>query len=497
MNETFINLALIWRLVRSRWVVLLFLAIVGAGLGAALSPVLSPGYVSTAKVLLQGDRSSSDAAGETQIATSLILLDHVADKLPGGLTGRQLADRVSAELADGNVLVINGAGPTPPEAQQLTDTLTNEYIGFAAQIIADATNAMASNTKQARTVIQQKIDDANKQITAIQASPVVTAPGPDGDRARSDLEEQQRIVGDATKDLEKLDSASEIAALNATLRGANARVIQLASLPLAVAPPSPLQLVLVGMAALVVLGVLGHLVAMRNDKRLRRAQDMADAVGAPMLGILGASPTPVRVRPSLVRRILSDDRRWVSPGHTVLDNGRARDVRYLRLLHRLAPDDRPAQILAVVPDGDDLALNALVDLGVVAAEGGATVALVTDTEAVIARATNAAEGRGVESRFTAGSDAGTPAASLTILLAQVAASQPTVAETEAADAALLLVEVGTRTGWELAGIAGACVDAGQPLLGLVAVIPADHQRTDEITGLMTFDSDCATVTGGK
>jgi hypothetical protein len=68
-----------------------------------------------------------------------------------------------------------------------------------------------------------------------------------------------------------------------------------------------------------------------------------------------------------------------------------------------------------------------------------------------------------------------------------------VPETEA-DAAVLLVEVGTRTGWELAGIAGACVDAGQPLLGLVTVLPTD-QRADESTDVMALDSDNTTMAG--
>jgi len=495
MNETSINLALIWRLVRSRWVVLLLLAIAGAGVGAAVSPVLSPGYVSTAKVLLQGTRTSSDVAGETQIATSLVVLDHVAEELRWGLTGSQLADRVTAEVGDGNVLVIKGAGPTPEEAQQLADKVTNEYVGFAAQIIADATNATTASTQQARTTIQRKIDDANKRITAIQASPVVTAAGPDGDQARADLQQQQRVVGDATKDLEQLDSAAETAALNATLQGANARVIQLASLPLAVSAPSPLQLVLAGMAALVLLGVFGHLVAMRADKRLLRAQDMADAVGAPVLGILGMSPSSVLVKPSFVRRVLLDDRRWVSSGLTVVEDDRARQMRFRRVLQRLAPAGRPTVVLAVVPEGDDLALNALIDLSLVAAEGGATVALVADAEAVIGMATSAAGQRDLGSRFTAGPDARTTAATFTILVAQVAARQPTMPDTDVIDAAVLLLEAGTLTGWELAGIAGACIDAGQPLLGLVTVVRSEHLQTGESSDLVALDTDDATMAG--
>ena len=60
MNETSIDLALIWRLVRRRKAALLVLAVLGACVGAALSLVLSPGYVSTSKVLLQGSRNPNE-----------------------------------------------------------------------------------------------------------------------------------------------------------------------------------------------------------------------------------------------------------------------------------------------------------------------------------------------------------------------------------------------------------------------------------------------------
>jgi len=121
MNETSIGLALIGRLLRKRWVVFAVLAIVGACVGAASSLVLSPGYVSTAKVLLQGQRNPTEVPGETQIATSLIVLDHAAADLNLGVSGSDLANRVSAEIASGNVLVITGSGQTPQAAQQLAD----------------------------------------------------------------------------------------------------------------------------------------------------------------------------------------------------------------------------------------------------------------------------------------------------------------------------------------------------------------------------------------
>ncbi len=295
--------------------------------------MLSPGYVSTSKVLLQGTRSANELPGETQIATSLIVLNHVADDLNSGVTGNELQHHVSAVIGDGNVLVISGAAATPQAAQQLADKVTTEYVNFSTQIIADAANASTANTQKARQAIQQKIDDANKRITEIQATPGITAQGADGDQARAALQQQQVIVADATKQMEQIDSAADTASLSASLSGANARIIELATLPTQHAAPTSVQLVLGGAIGLALLGLLAHLIALRTDKRLRRAQDLAAAFGAPVLGLVDTTRSDA-ARPSLLRRVLHDDRRWAYTGNSVVDEGRGRDARYQRVLHR-------------------------------------------------------------------------------------------------------------------------------------------------------------------
>jgi capsular polysaccharide biosynthesis protein len=467
MNETSIGLALIGRLLRKRWVVFTILAVLGACLGAASSLVLSPGYVSTAKVLLQGSRNPTEVPGETQIATSLIVLDHAAADLGLGVPGSELANRVSAEIVSGNVLVITGSGPTPQAAQQLADKITAEYVAFSTQIITDATNASNATTDKARAALQQKIDDANKRLTEIQGSPAVTAQGTEGDQARAEMQQQQRIVGEATKQLGQIDAATETTSLNQTLKGANVRIIQMATLPAGQSAPTLWQLAVAGAAAFVVLGLLAHLIALRTDKRLRRAQDMAAAAGAPVLAVVTV-PRRTSAPTSPVRRILRDDRRWAAE-ELPAEDVRGRDARYQRLLSRLPTGDGPAVLLAVLPAGDRLACDALVDLAVVAAAGPTPVTVVTEDDELTERVAAEAEAHGLGSALTAAA-AMPGAGALVLVVAVIAAGQPIVSTTQASDGALLLTEAGTRTGWELAGIAGACGDAGQPLLGLVTVV---------------------------
>ena len=141
-----------------------------------------------------------------------------------------------------------------------------------------------------------------------------------------------------------------------------------------------------------------------------------------------------------------------------------------RLLHRLPTVAGPAVILTVLPAEDRLARDALVALAVVAAAGPIPVTVVTEDEELIERVASEADAHGLGSALTA-ADTASEGASVVFVVSTVVPDQPIVSTTQASDGALLLTEAGTRTGWELAGIAGACADAGQPLLGLVAVVP--------------------------
>ena len=129
-----------------RWTVLAALAVLGAILGAGASLLLSPGYLSSSKVLLQGSREKDALPGEAQIATSLVVLDRTATALNWGVSGNDLQGVVSAAVLDGNVIQIRATASTPERAQQLTDRATLEYIRFSTQIVSDAVAAFTDAT---------------------------------------------------------------------------------------------------------------------------------------------------------------------------------------------------------------------------------------------------------------------------------------------------------------------------------------------------------------
>jgi hypothetical protein len=123
-----------------------------------------------------------------------------------------------------------------------------------------------------------------------------------------------------------------------------------------------------------------------------------------------------------------------------------RDARYRRVLTRLGPSHR--RLLVLVPEGDAPAHRAVTQL-------------------------------------TAAADSRT---SLRVL--DVSAERPTVPEGGGESGVLVVLTVGTRTAWELVGIAEACADAGREVVGVVltqAVRP--HEATPESQPKVNSDRD--------
>jgi hypothetical protein len=100
------------------------------------------------------------------------------------------------------------------------------------------------------------------------------------------------------------------------------------------------------------------------------------------------------------------------------------------------------------------------------------LALVENNDAIACRtgellaAVAAKDGRGTELRIT-----------------EVNATHPTVPESAEYAGAVVVLTAGTRTAWELVGIAEACTDAGQVLLGAIVTHPA--RLTDDTRALST------------
>jgi hypothetical protein len=439
--------------------------------------VLNPGYESTSKILLQGPREEEELLGEVQIATTLVVLDQVAAELPWGTTGRQLQGAVSAAVGDGNVITITGAASTPERAQLLTDRVAHQYIVFAGKIASDATNEAAAQLQQRRALVQEEIDEITPRIARLEDSPLLPQQTSAGIAARAELDQLRARLTQAEAELDEIGDAAREAEAEATNTRGGLIVIEP---PVAgtVAAPTIQQLAGGGALVFAALGAFALIAAARWDLRLTVPEQIGAALGSGVLAEVDvaveshakASAAAWR-RGRRLRDLLRDDARWFPPAGRPSDGWQA-DVRYTRLLSKLRDHASNAhlRVLVVIADDDLRARLAVVRLAAVAAADQTPVMVLTDDDelAELVRAGADAEGAPVTV-----ASSGLPAPEDLVVLRVVAASaaRPVVPHCDGVTGAMVALAVGSRTAWELVALAGACADAGHPVIGAVVVWP--------------------------
>jgi capsular polysaccharide biosynthesis protein len=469
VDDDLVSSALLGRLLRRRWAVLITLAALGALLGAGASQLLSPGYESASKVLAQGARDSKQMLSETEVATSLVVLDRAATALGWGQTGADLRRHVTATVGNGNVVEIRGTADTAERAQQLTDRITSEYIAFSTQVGQNASDAAEKAAQRSRDLVQQRIDDANQKIAQLQASPPA-----DPQTAAGQLQQLQQTVADATKQLDTIGTQAQSEQLTASLDQANMTVIEPAVLPGGQASPTLLQLIGAGAAAMLALGVFGHLVALRTDRRLRRDSEVAAALGAPVLGTVEVAHPPVaRSLPGRIGSLFHDDRRWALDGVPAPGDGPDGVLFYHRVLTRLRHlRGAQAGLLAVLPAGDPVARRAAALLATAAAADRADLVIVADGDGMweaLADATAGADGPGPI--VVASTDPAPPPNRPVLRIVEVPTTRPVLPEVDRGSTTVLVLTAGTLTGWDVAAITDACAIAGSTPVGAILAVP--------------------------
>ncbi|WP_188304754.1 Wzz/FepE/Etk N-terminal domain-containing protein [Streptomyces sp. CBMA123] len=419
MSDDTIRLVTVGRILRRRWRLLAVFALVGALVGYGASLLFPPSYTTSASVLLPGVWQDRELLTQAEIATSSVVLDRAAASLGWpGVSGAKLQDRVSATAADGNIIKISGTADTPERAQQLSDQVAHQFVTFAARIAGDSTDPEAAQPEALRQLVLQ----ASRRITDLAAS---TDPGRtvESVQTRTELEKLRTALQDAIKKLDQVDPGANKA--NMVVMGSAAR-------PSAQAPPTRTELIAAGALLALLLAVIGHLAAARMSRRLRTEGEIAAALGSVVLGTVDVPAERSARRPggrgprALVRRLLGLDTRWDLPVPHASGDEAGRRLRYRRVCARLR--DRlpaPRRLLVVVPDGDEPAHRAA---GQLVAEAG-----------------------------------GDPL----LRVVGVSAHRPLLPDGEDGSGALVVLSTGNWTAGELAGIGGACLDAGHELVGVV------------------------------
>lgn len=433
---------------------LLTLAVVGAVLGAAASLLWPPTYESSSRVLLQGDPDKSRVLSEVQLAMSLVVLDRAAAGLNWGGVGSDLRGSVTAAVVDGNVIGITATAERPERARQLAEEVTQQYIAFSAEILTKSVGAASELLTPHKESLQKRIADLNRSISALQGSASLIADDPRGAAARAELQQLSSNRTQAVNELNEVEGRIAQVQAQAAVSRQNFTVIEPPVVPRAPVTRPRLMLVAGGAALAAGLGAFVLVAIRQTDRRLRRGSDIAAALGAPLLGTVEA-PAEDEVAPPMngspnghdvgrrAQRRVRNGTRGNGPGLTARRDQSLEYVRYRRVLGRLrGAHDESVRPLVVVVDGDEPASRAVGRLAVAAMGTGA----------------DQAQAR--------------PAAVLDVV--SVSAARPTIPEPAGSPEVLVVVTSGTRTAWELIGVAEACHDAGHPVAGVLMVLPGIH-----------------------
>lgn len=423
-------LALVRDLARRRWRLLTALALVGALLGAGTWWVLAPGYVATSEVLLQGARDDSEVSAQTEIATSLVVLDAVAATEGPGVTGVDLRDRVTVTVADGNVVAIGGTAASPEAAQRLADGVTAEYVRFADRLVDEAATAIAQVLDVRRDDLRQRIEEARRQIAGLQSSPALTQDSPEGARARVELDRLGTALTSTTTELQDTESRAQEVATEATASRGRITVIEPA---VVTGPASPglVQSVAGGAIGLVLAGLAALLIARSADRRLTAPSEVAAALGVPLLADGAVTVAPEDRLPAEAR-----------PGDGGVD----------RLLAFLRPGPAPVARRPL----DEARIRRTM----------AQVAARHTGPLVLMMAAGDAAARPAAALLAAGRGAG-----LETTMVEFDPVRPVVPDGSPYRAAVAVVSAGQLPGPDLVDLAVACADAEVPLLGVVVALP--------------------------
>ncbi len=421
------RLSAVGRLLRQRWRLLIVLTVLGGLVGAAASLVLSPGYTTTSSVLLQGPRQADELLTEAQVSTSSVVLDRAAAGLSWQTTGADLKNKVTSSVANGNVVTISASADTPEHAQQLADKVAAEFVRYSTQLISGSTDAAAQIAQEQRDALRQQVTVATQQVSQLaqQASSGLTV---ESVQVRTQLEGLRTSLQQAINNLNQADAATS---------SANMAVLGPSERPTGAASPTMTQLIAGGAVLFLLIGVFGHLFAARTDRRLRAEPEIGAALNSEVLGTVDIPEQQPETREGflpLLRRLVRADRPWDLPELSVSADELNREARYRRVIGRLNTS-RP--VLTLVPEGDAPAHRAVTHL--VAAAGSRTPLRVLDVSPV----------------------------------------RPNVPEDPHVAGVLVVLTVGSRTAWELVGIAEACADAGLEVLGVVLTQPVRPTTTEQ------------------
>jgi capsular polysaccharide biosynthesis protein len=491
MNDQVTDLRSTVATLRRRRGVLVATAVVGMAAGVIYGVVQAPQLASTSLVLLptptMANSSSIDATTQVRIALSATVLGKAGEAFEPAISARSVGTMVEVSAPTDQLLEIEATSTRASQAQTLSQAVADSYVVYVTETALAATSTVLGNLHARAKDLQAQITQLQDEITA------TTSRQQEADPDSADSQrEAQLLAGLQTEQANlslQLDEVKDDIATS-TPGGSSASGTSVIQPATAAIGPSTLQRLLVwaplGALTCTVLAVAVLLATARRDPRVRLRDEIADAVGSPVLAA-------VRSRPQ----------RSVAGWSTLLETYEATPVEswaFRQVLRGLVPVDRrgepraagkvdhPPSLSVVSLSGDGRGVAIGPQLAAFASSLGIATRLVTavgnDGAAALWAACAADRAMPPRPGLFVGDVPDGETIDLTITLVVVDRRQPDLGDALATAATMLSVAPATATEQELARVAVAVDDAGRRIDGVVV---ADPDETDRTSGRHTMD----------
>lgn len=491
MAEQTVDLRSTLGILRRHLLVLTAVGFLGVGAGATLAWTQPPEYSSSSLVLLptvqdsSGQSVPSNIQTDIKVATSGVVLAPAGANLDPAMTPVELAEYVDVVASTENVLEIVGVGETAGAAQARARAVAEAQVAYTEEAQSSLSSAEQAALDERRSTLQAKLDTVNRQVEATEDRLEDESPATELGRADASALAQLTVQqADLALQIDRLDDQGELQS-----DVASARIIQDASSARRTGMVAHVAVFAAGgLVTSLLLAVLVLAVVGRHDRRVRYRDEMADALGSPVLASVGSSVPrsaagwtsllqsydPGTVDAWAMRQVL----RGLVGGS---DGGSER-----RQTGRTTKGERGRQestVLVIALSNDPRGLAVAPQLASYAASVGVRTRLHAaqrhESAAVLWAACHRGSGQ-QEVRpglfvDTGSTDVRKP--ELTVVMAVVDRGDPVLSVSPDVDRALLTVSSGSVTAEDIARAAVAADDAGSVITGLVVADPDDMDRT--------------------
>ena len=495
MSEQALDLRSAVAVLRRRIRVVIAIALVGLVGGVVFVFLQPPRLGSTTLVLLPAptvDQPGSTVDTQVRIVTSSSLLEEAGRAAHLDLSARQLERRVKVSALTEQLIEIRAFAIDRQEARHLSQAVADAYVNYVHQAANTVSRSALADLTDRRTQLQGQLTALQTEIDATAKRRADESASSTAGRKDAQLTAQLR-AGQADISLQLDKVKDEITANAPAQSGPGATsVVQRATPPIGQSLLRPLMLwAPVGAVLGTLLAALALLTIARTDPRARLRDEIADAVGSPVLAA-------VRSRPQ----------RSVVGWSTLLETYEAGPVdawAFRQVLRALVPAearsqirkgdarkaglvDHPRSLTVVSLSGDQRALAVGPQLAAFVATLGISTRLLTavgnEYAAPLWAACAAERQSDPRSGLVVGEVRADEAAELTVVLAVVDRHDPRPGHALRTEATVLSVSPGAATEEELARLAVAIDDAGRLVDGIVV---ADPDRSDRTTGRHSLD----------